>query len=96
MNYKPPLGAIVLKPYDPREAISPDIAARQTHRTTETMRQWASLYALGRKVGGRWFLSRVALAMFLENDFTALKAFHLGDRASELVEPYLKRLALSV
>lgn len=94
MSYKPPIGAVVLKPYDAREVISPDVAAKQTHRTTETMRQWASMYALGRKVGGRWFLSRFALAMFIENDFAALKAFQLGDRESELVRPYLGRLTV--
>ena len=37
-------------------------------------------------------VSRVALAMFLDGDIKALRAYHAGDRESEL--PYLRRAAL--
>jgi hypothetical protein len=30
--------------------------------------------------------------MFLDGDLRALRAYHAGDRTSELVAPYLKRL----
>jgi hypothetical protein len=39
-------------------------------------------------------VSKVALAMFLDHDLKALKAYHAGDRTSALVESYFKREGL--
>ena len=39
-------------------------------------------------------VSRVALAMFLDGDIKALRAYHAGDRESELVTLYFRPTAL--
>ncbi len=39
-------------------------------------------------------VSRVGLAMFLDGDIKALRAYHAGDRESELVTLYFRRAAL--
>jgi hypothetical protein len=52
----------VLIPFDIREAISVAQAAALAGRTPMTIRSWVSLHDLGRRVGGRWLVSRIALA----------------------------------
>jgi hypothetical protein len=42
--------------------------------------------------GGTWSVSKVALAMFLDGDAKALRAYHAGDRSSEMVAPYFERM----
>ena len=96
MIYRPPEGARVLQPYDAAEAIPPHLAAKQADRTAETIRQWASIYGLGRRIGGRWMLSRIALAMFLEGDFAALRAYHLGQREDSAATAYYARMLKAV
>jgi len=41
--------------------------------------------------GGTWAVSKVALAMFLDEDSKALRAYHAGDRASYIVMHYFRR-----
>jgi hypothetical protein len=56
------------------------------------MRAWVEEHGLGRRIGGgTWSVSRVALAMFLDGDDRALRAYHAGDRNSELVMVYFQR-----
>jgi hypothetical protein len=55
----------VLVPWDAREAITVTEAAKIAGCSLVTIRTWAHLDGLGRRVGGRWMLSKVALAMFL-------------------------------
>jgi hypothetical protein len=38
-----------------------------------------------------WSVSKVALAMFLDGDLKALRAYHAGDRTSDLVAPFFRR-----
>jgi hypothetical protein len=84
----------VLLPFDIREALSISDAARIAGRTIVTVRAWAANFDLGRPVGGRWMISRVALAMFLESDRLALTAYLSGDRESRLVVAYFARFGL--
>ena len=58
--------------------------------TRETARQWAAAHDIGRKVGGRWKISRAALLMFLDGNRGALRAYLAGDRTS-LVTRYDRR-----
>ena len=59
------------------------------------MRGWCEEHGLGRRIGGgSWMVSRVGLAMFLDGDIKALRAYHAGDRESELVTLYFRRAAL--
>jgi hypothetical protein len=84
----------VLLPFDIREAISISDAARIAGRSTVTLRTWAANLDLGRPVGGRWMISRVALAMYLDSDRKALRAYLSGERESALVISYLERFGL--
>jgi hypothetical protein len=82
-----------LAPFDPAEAIPVREAAVMIGRTTETVRNWAERHGLGRKIGGRWFLSRAAFAMFLAGDREALNAYQAGDRAGPNVRAYFNLAA---
>lgn len=82
---------MVLRPYDPADAIDPNVAADLAGVTCETARQWAASHDIGRKVGGRWKLSRAALLMFLDGNRGALRAYLSGDRTSPEVRAYLNR-----
>jgi hypothetical protein len=85
----------ILLPWDVREAIFVAEAAKIAGCSLVTLRTWASLYGLGRRIGGRWMLSRVALTMYLDGDAKALAAYLGGDRESELVIGYFERCGLS-
>jgi hypothetical protein len=84
----------VLIPFDIKEALTISEAAAIAGRTVVTMRAWAAMHDLGRRVGGRWLISRVALAIHLDNDRTTLKAYLDGDRHSRNVVSYFERLGL--
>ena len=84
----------VLLPFDIREALTISDAARIAGRTTVTVRTWAAIHDLGRPIGRRWMVSRVALAMHLDGDREALKAYLAGDRESALVTDYFQRFGL--
>jgi hypothetical protein len=59
------------------------------------MRCWAANHDLGRMIGGRWRLSRVALQMLLESNRAALNAYLSGDRESDTVLAHFRRLGLT-
>jgi len=70
----------VLIPWDVREAITVTEAAKVAGCSLVTVRTWAALHGLGRRVGGRWMLSRVALTMYLDGDAKAFrKLFASGE-----------------
>jgi hypothetical protein len=83
----------ILTPFDKRECISLKEAAEIAGKSESTMRGWCDEHGLGRRVGGGpWMVSKVTLAMFLDGDVKALRAYHAGDRSSELVASYFQRL----
>jgi len=85
----------VLIPFDRREAITLNAAKDIAGMSQSTIRNWCSNYDIGRRVGnGRWLVSRVALAMLLDGDGEALRAYLSGDRAGALVAPYFERAGL--
>lgn len=86
--------AQVLRPFDVAEAMTTAEAAKIAGRSTATMRHWAAVHEIGRLIGGRLMFSRVALAMLLDGDMPALRAYKAGDRASEIVTKYFARFAL--
>jgi hypothetical protein len=82
----------ILSPFDRRERISLKEAAGIAGKSESTLRGWCEHHGLGRRVGGgTWSVSKVALAMFLDGDLVALRAYHAGDRSSELVTRYFRR-----
>ena len=85
----------VLKPYDPREGISLAQAAERAVKSQSTVRGWCVRHGLGRKVGGGvWVVSKVALAMFLDDEPEALSAYLAGDRSSNPVKMYFERVGV--
>jgi hypothetical protein len=84
----------ILIPFDRDEALTVHQAADIAGRSVVSIRGWASLHDIGRRVAGRWMISRVALAMHLDNDRKALSAYLAGDRDSEPVVSYFRRLGL--
>lgn len=82
----------VLVPFDQREAMALRAAAKLAGRSETTVRGWCAMHGIGRRiVGGPWMVSRVALAMLLEGQEDALRAYHSGDRSGPLVRPYFAR-----
>lgn len=78
----------ILRPFDVSEAVPVSIAARIAGVKPRTMQCWAAEKGIGRKVGGHWRISRVALAMYCDGDMAALRAYQSGDRTSERVARY--------
>jgi hypothetical protein len=83
-----------LFPFDAREAISLQIAAGIAGKSEGTIKNWCLNHGIGRRIGCHWSVSRVALAMFLDGDHRALKAYLAGDRESESVVAYFQRFGL--
>ena len=85
----------VLKPFDPREGISLSLAAERAGKSVSTVRGWCHQHGLGRRVGGGvWVVSKVALAMFLDDDLKTLASYQAGDRSSHPVKMYFERVGV--
>src|SRR6187399_1591818 len=90
-----PQACLTLIPYDKREGFSVGEAANLAGKSVGTIRNWCLQHGLGRRVGGgTWIVSKVAFAMFLDDDVVALAAYQSGDRSSPLVAPYFERFNL--
>src|SRR5580704_4862902 len=73
----------ILSPFDKWECICLKDAAAIAGKSESTLRAWCEVHGLGRRIGGgTWSVSNVALAMFLDGDLRALRAYHAGDRTS--------------
>jgi hypothetical protein len=75
----------ILRPFNRAEAISVDEAARIAGRSPRTIREWCQIYDIGRRIAGRWAISRIALQMLLDGDGEGLVAYLKGDRSSACV-----------
>lgn len=80
----------ILVPFDAAEACSIAEAAVTAGISDDTMRRWAAVNGLGRRIGGRWFVSRLALAMFLDGDRSALRELLAGNRDALSVRQYVE------
>lgn len=85
----------VLIPFNRAEALTIAGAARIAGRSPRTLREWCHLHDIGRRIGGQWAVSKVALAMHLEGNREALALYHCGDRSSPAVTSYFARLLLA-
>jgi hypothetical protein len=83
-----------LVPFDAREAITLKVAAAIAGKSEGTIKNWCLNHGIGRRIGGVWAVSRVALAMFLDGDHRALAAYLGGDREGRLVVIYFERAGL--
>jgi hypothetical protein len=86
-----------LKPHIRGEAISLKEAAEIAGRSESTIRNWCNQRGIGRRIaGGKWDVSRIALAMLLDGDGGALAAYLSGERLSVSVKPYFDRYGVSM
>jgi hypothetical protein len=84
----------ILIPFDPRECISRSDAAKKAGVTSGTISGWCEKYGIGRRIGGQWKISKVALRMHLEGARGALAAYHAGNRTDPRVIPYFEQEGL--
>ena len=84
----------VLRPFHRSEAITIAEAARIAGRSVRTLRDWCLRHDVGRRIGGQWAVSKVALAMWLDGERSALRAYLAGDRCSESVIRYYEALQI--
>jgi hypothetical protein len=86
---------MTLIPYDKREGIPLNVAAERAGKSPGTIRNWCIEHGIGRRVGGgQWIVSKVALAMFLDDDGEALRSYKAGDRSGDGVVAYFRREGL--
>jgi len=64
-----------LDPFTIEECVSIKEAATIAGRTERTLRNWGEVYGIGRRIAGRWAISRIALMMLLNGDLDELKAY---------------------
>jgi hypothetical protein len=90
-----PQVCLTLIPFDKSEGMTLAEASGVAGKSQGTIRNWCVQHHLGRRVGGgTWVVCKVALAMHLDGDLKALRAYHAGDRTSNLVAPYFERAGL--
>jgi hypothetical protein len=77
----------ILIPFNRAETATLKQAGEIAGRCAETMRMWAE-DGIGRKIVGKWAISRPALLMRLEGNTAALKAYWKGDRTSPEIKRY--------
>lgn len=84
----------VLIPFDAREALTLQEAAKIATVSETTIARWCKDedIGIGRKIGGTWRVSRVALQMKLDDNGWALVAYLDGDRTSQRVTRYFHDL----
>jgi hypothetical protein len=86
-----------LRPCIRGEVITIKEATDIAGRSESTTRNWSNQRGIGRRIAvGKWDISRVALAMLLDEDDLALKAYLMGDRTSERVKTYFDRYGISL
>lgn len=90
----PPIA--ILRPYLAAEAISISEAAAMAHRKVRTMHNWVNQFRIGRAIGGKTLISKVALSMKMEGDPEALELYLSGDRTSPQVVRYYTQLGLPI
>ena len=81
----------ILRPFHRSEVLSVAEAASVARKSVRTIRLSCQLHDVGRRIGGRWAVSKVALAMLLDGNREALRAYLDGDRRSEIVLAYFRR-----
>jgi hypothetical protein len=81
----------ILIPFHRSEVLSIAEAAKTAGRSIRTLRDWCLRHDLGRRIGGQWAVSKVALAMWLDGNKKALRTYLRGDRASPEVTGYFER-----
>jgi hypothetical protein len=71
-------------------------AAYRARKSENTIRNWCEREGLGRRIGGKWCVSKVALEMYLDGESRALDRYLQGDRASDDIVAYFGKFRLPV
>ena len=85
----------ILTPFNPKEAIVVSEAALRAGVSVSTIRYWSDRRGIGRLVGGRYRISRLALEMVLAGDEAALELYHAGKLSHPSVAAYFERSGLA-
>lgn len=85
----------ILRPFEPAEVIGTAEAARRSGVSERAIREWCCRHQIGRRIGGHWKVSQVALQMHLNGDTQALEDYHSGMRATGTVQPYYEQFGLT-
>jgi hypothetical protein len=80
----------ILRPFHRSEVLSIEQAAFIANKSKRTIREWVLLHDLGRRIGGHWVVSKVALAMWLDGNKDALSRYLAGDRSSPTITEYFE------
>jgi hypothetical protein len=86
----------ILRPFHRSEAATIVEAADLAGKSVRTIRDWCQLHDIGRRIGGRWAVSRIALAMLLEGNKPALVRYLGGDRSSTDIVDYFERFGVTL
>jgi hypothetical protein len=70
--------------------LSPSSRPRLLPASPRTIRDWAARFDIGRRIQGRWAISKVALGLFLDGDAITLAAYLAGDRSSPKITEYFE------
>jgi hypothetical protein len=98
-GHRPKRGPLLrtLVPFAKEERISAKEAAEIAGNSERTIRNWILDHGIGRRIGGRLAVSRVALTIFLNGDLEALAAYRDqgARRPSAPVAEYYRRCELA-
>ncbi|KAA0122079.1 DNA-binding protein [Methylobacterium sp. P1-11] len=82
---------LVLIPYIPDERMSPEEGAKLLGVSRSTLLRWSHDFGLGRLIGKKLVLSRVAVQLWIEEQHELLARYHAGDRSSEQIRHQFAR-----
>ena len=84
-----------LIPFDPREAMTVDAAAKIAGRDTRTIRNWCAESGIGRRIaGGPWAISKPLFFMLVEDRRRELADYLDGRPLSQIHVQYFERFAI--
>ncbi len=84
----------ILLPFDPREAMTVQEFCAASGLSDPWARVTINEQLLARKIGGRWRVSKVLAAMYLDGEKEAMRLYWSGDRKSEAVARYFWRFGI--
>ena len=82
-----PERCFVLTPLDHGEALTLQEAGDRAKKSPGTIRNWCESEGLGRRIGGKWYVSKVALEMYLNGGVKLVRrqpAFRLAAGFADL------------
>lgn len=85
-----------LIPYIPQERMTGAEASKMLGVSTSTIFRYARDHHLGRLIGGKLALSRVAVQLWAEDNQDLLARYLAGDRSSDQMRDIYRRLGIAL